>query len=95
MSIEELRLKLLELTAMHYKGASINGSYIEATYLIKQAAELEKIRDRSRKMSRSCRNTRETTSLQTAALRREATVAAKRIEWAGRIKVYYPGGVAK
>lgn len=45
-------------------------------------------------MSRSCRNTREHQSLQTAALKREAAKAAERIEWTGNIKVYYQG-VAK
>ncbi|AYQ98974.1 hypothetical protein PBI_ANJALI_3 [Arthrobacter phage Anjali] len=41
-------------------------------------------------MSRSCRNTRENQSMQTAALKREAEQAAQRIEWTGNIKVYYP-----
>lgn len=40
-------------------------------------------------MSRSCRNTREQTSIQAAALERETIRAAERIEWSGNIRVHY------
>jgi hypothetical protein len=33
--------------------------------------------------------------MQTAAMKRDATTAAGRIEWTGNIKVYYPASVTK
>lgn len=37
----EVRIKALELTVEHFKGATINASYLTAEQLIQRAAKLE------------------------------------------------------